>query len=189
MEGCTECIIFIYRIHATGFWQWIEQNRSISFSVIATPSTWQILCLSESLALDNQQILKHMKVRLDGSYDNQKSILVSNQLFQNRPGYEVITAFKLRVSGQIVLVSRGWVSVNYDNKQLPTIEPVTGTQQLVGEIYLPSSNSFFLPQIIDTALQTGHYGCIISMLATSVICLTERYCLSLSDWMKPALEY
>ncbi|MEE9411873.1 MAG: SURF1 family protein [Methylococcales bacterium] len=155
-------VLFLFTVFMRlGFWQLDRAEQKYQFQRDRNAKHLANPVPVESLALDNQQILKHMKVRLDGSYDNQKSILVSNQLFQNRPGYEVITAFKLRVSGQIVLVSRGWVSVNYDNKQLPTIEPVTGTQQLVGEIYLPLSNSFFLPQTIDTPanwpLQVHHF--------------------------------
>lgn len=45
-----------------------------------------------------------------------KTILVSNQIYQNQPGYEVITVSQLHSSDQIVLVSRGWISVEYDSK-------------------------------------------------------------------------
>ncbi|MEE9425571.1 MAG: SURF1 family protein [Methylococcales bacterium] len=133
-----------------GFWQLDRAEQKRQLQSDRDTKHLAIPVSVENLDLDNKHALKHMKVRLDGSYDNEQSILVSNQFFQSRPGYEVITAFKLHSSDQIVLVSRGWISVNYDNKQLPTIKPVTGTQQLVGEIHLPISNSFFLLQNIDT---------------------------------------
>ena len=133
-----------------GFWQLDRAEQKRQLQSDRNARSLAIPVPVESLDLDNIHTLKHKKVRLIGSYDNKQSILVSNQFFQNRPGYEVITVFKLRTNDQIVLVSRGWISVDYENKQLPTIETITGTQQLVGEIHLPSSNSFFLPQKIDT---------------------------------------
>ncbi len=145
------CVLFLFPVlMRLGFWQLDRAEQKRQFQSDRDAKHLAIPVPVESVDLNNKQALKHMKVSVDGSYDNQKSILVSNQLFQNRPGYEVITAFKLSNSDQIVLVSRGWVSVNYNNQQLPTIEPVTGAQQLVGEIHVPSSNSFFLPQNIDS---------------------------------------
>lgn len=144
-----------------GFWQLdraqekrqIQSDRNASLRATPIPV--------ESLTLANKNALNHTKVVLDGNYDNNKSILVANQIFQNRPGYEVITAFKLNSSGQIALVSRGWISANFGSDQLPTIKPITGTQQLVGEIHIPPSNSFFLPQKIgerpNWPLRLHHY--------------------------------
>ncbi len=145
------CVLFLLAcLLRLGFWQLdrAEQKQQIQSDLDALRLAKPIPV--ESLRLDDENMLKGVKVKLDGSYVNDKSILVNNQFFQNRPGYEVITAFKLHSNNQIVLVSRGWISINYDNRQLPTIEPVIGTQQLVGEIHVSSAGSFFLPQNIES---------------------------------------
>ena len=147
------CILLMFLVLIRlGFWQLdrAEKKRQIQNDRdarrIAIPVSIQ------SLNLDDINTFKHMKVTLNGSYDNAKSIWVSNQIFQGRPGYEVITVFKLHSSDQIVLVSRGWISADYDSQQLPAIESVTGTQQLVAEIHVPSAKSFFLSQKIEAPL-------------------------------------
>ena len=144
------CILFLVSILIRlGFWQLdrAQQKRHLQNDrearLVAAPVS------VESLALGDKNALQYTKVVLVGSYDNEKSILVSNQVFQNRPGYEVLTVFELHSSDQIVLVSRGWAAADFGSNQLPIIELVTGVQQLVGEIHVPPSHSFFLPQKID----------------------------------------
>lgn len=147
------CFLFLFPVLIRlGFWQLdrAEQKRQIQNDrdawLLAKPVS------VENLPLDDNNALKYIKVKLVGSYDNEKSFLVSNQMFQNRPGYEVISVFKLHTSDQIVLVSRGWIAADFGNSQLPAIKPVIRTQLLIGEIHLPSSHSFFLPQKIKQPL-------------------------------------
>ncbi len=103
----------------------------------------------KNLTLDDTNTLNHTKLNIEGSYNNDKSILISNQIFQGRPGFEVITPFNLHSSDKIVLVSRGWIPSKADIRELPGIVPIKGLQQLLGEIHVPPSNQFFLPQKID----------------------------------------
>ncbi len=163
-----------------GFWQLdrAEQKRQLQAiraqQILARPSS------VESLDLDNLNALSHKKVVLTGSYDNKKTILISNQFYQSRPGYEVLTAFKLDASNQIIFVSRGWVTVNYNNKQLPSIKPITGKQQLEGEIHIPKANAFFSPQNIDSnsswPLRVNHFyiNNISSLFKTPVLPFVVR---------------
>ena len=144
------CVLILFPILiGLGFWQLdrAEQKRQIQSDFDA--KRLAIPVPLGSLSLDNIKTLNQLKVSLDGRYNNDKSILVSNQVFNGRPGYEIITAFVMDASDSIVLVGRGWIPTRYGSKQLPTIKPVTGTQQLVGAIYVPSSKSFFLPQKFD----------------------------------------
>ncbi len=147
------CVLLLFLILINlGFWQLdrAEQKRQIQNDRDARRLAIPVSI--ESLNLDDINTLKHMKVTLSGRFDNAKSILISNQMFQGRPGYEVITLFKLHSSNQIVLVSRGWIAADNASRNLPTIEPVTGTQHLMAEIHVPSSQSFFLSQKIEQAV-------------------------------------
>ncbi|MEE9354530.1 MAG: SURF1 family protein [Methylococcaceae bacterium] len=143
-------ILFLFLVLIRlGFWQLdrAQQKRQIQNARDAQPLNKPVSV--ENLTSNDKKGLNYKHVTLDGSYDNDKSLLVSNQFFQNRPGYEVITTFKLHSSDQIVLVSRGWIAAHSGGNLLPTIEPVTGTQKLLGTIHIPSSKSFYLPQKID----------------------------------------
>ena len=144
------CILILFSVLIRlGFWQLDRAKQKHQLQIdrdallLATPVA------IESLDLDNIDALKHMKVTLDGSYDNNRSILINNQVFQNQPGYEVITVFKLLASDHLVFVSRGWIPADFGSSQLPLIDLVADTQQLVGNIHVPSSNAFFLAQKID----------------------------------------
>jgi cytochrome oxidase assembly protein ShyY1 len=156
------CVLFLFALLIRlGFWQLdrAEQKRRIEESrqskQIAKPVPL------ETLIRDDKSDLKHVKVMLEGRYDNEKSILISNQIFQNQPGYEVITAFTLQSTNTIVLVSRGWIAASQNNKQLPSFESIIGRQKLTGEIYIPTKSSFFLPQKIvapvNWPIQMHHY--------------------------------
>ena len=77
---------------------------------------------------------------------NDKLVFIVNKFFQGRLGYEVITPFQLSSNGQIALVSRGWIPGSFDRSRLPEITPVTGSRQLVAEVYIPLGKSFFLAE-------------------------------------------
>lgn len=49
-----------------------------------------------------------------------RSLLLDNQVHDQRAGYEVLTPLRL-VSGGIVLVDRGWLPRSADGKSLPTV--------------------------------------------------------------------
>lgn len=142
------CVITLSLIVLTrlGFWQLdrSEQKRQMQTELNQRKSA--IPKPVESLAMQNQQSLNHQRVQLTGSYLNDKSIYISNKPYQGRPGYEVITPFKLNSSNQIILVSRGWVALQYQQDQLPAIDLISGEQNLLGAIHLPSAKSFFLAQ-------------------------------------------
>jgi len=62
------------------------------------------------------------KIELSGKYDNEHQLLLENQIHQNHSGYMVLTPFKLdKPGGGYVLVNRGWIERNSDNKGLPQI--------------------------------------------------------------------
>ncbi len=144
-----------------GFWQLDRARQKRQIEAIQQSKRLANPVPLESLIKNNDPALKHMKVVLAGSYNNKKSILISNQIFQNQPGYEVITAFTLQSNNEVVLVSRGWVAADQNNKQLPSIESIIGPQELTGEIHIPPKNSFFLPQQfvtpINWPLQIHHF--------------------------------
>ena len=133
-----------------GFWQLdrAEQKQQMQIALqqskVAKPNPIQ------SLAIQNMQNLNHQRVQLTGHYLNNKSIYISNKLYQGKLGFEVITPFKLKSSDQIVLISRGWIELSYQHDQLPAVDLINGEHELVGVIHLPPKNSFFLAEKVHS---------------------------------------
>ncbi len=98
---------------------------------------------------------QYRPVRVSGQYDNQRTLLLDNQVRQGRPGYEVIAIFKTD-AGAALLVNRGWVAVSLDRAILPEISPIEGPVELSGYLYRSPGEQVMLGDDIwdaDKALQ------------------------------------
>lgn len=69
--------------------------------------------------LDIEQ-MQYRGVRLHGHFQNRGQLLIDNVVIEGRPGYRVITPFRLAGSG-LVLVDRGWLPAAQRRDQLPQI--------------------------------------------------------------------
>lgn len=76
------------------------------------------------------------RVLLEGEYQNDISFLVLFQFFQGQAGYELLTPFKPLDGGELVLVSRGWISAG-SSAERPPVPAVSGLQQVRAQIYVP----------------------------------------------------
>jgi len=141
-------ILMIPLLLKLGFWQLsrAEEKRQYLLAVqqkqSAEPISIESLDLDETLELDNRSVV------LSGHYINERQILLVNKLYGGQLGYEVLTAFRLTSSRQVVLVSRGWIYAGYTGKQLPEIPAISGERALIAEVHVPKGRSFFLKQEI-----------------------------------------
>ncbi len=92
--------------------------------------------------------LRYRQVKITGKFLPDKQILIDNQIYQGRFGYEVITPLKL-ATNMIVLVSRGWVSGDLDRTKLPDIETPVGSFELNGEIYIAPGKPLLLGEYLS----------------------------------------
>lgn len=74
------------------------------------------------------------KVTLRGEYLAGRSALLDNRYYQGRPGFNVISLFKLAGSEKLLLVNRGWVALGKYRYPLPDIAVPTGVVVLQGQI-------------------------------------------------------
>lgn len=65
-------------------------------------------------AAELSSTLEYTKIKLDGHFNNLKTIYLSNQFYDHTSGYHVITPFILADSNDAVLVNRGWVKAPSD---------------------------------------------------------------------------
>ncbi len=94
-------------------------------------------------------------IRVSGRFDSTPALLLDNQVSAQQPGYHVWTPLRL-LSGQLVVVNRGWVPMNPDRRILPTVETPPGEVSLRG-VWQP------LPR---PGLRIGVNSCVIPPLSS-----------------------
>lgn len=81
--------------------------------------------------------LQNRQVTLRGHYQNERSIFLIYQTFEDQIGFEVVTPFKLSAREEIVLVSRGWTGANSYETLRDSLPAIEGEQEPLGQIYVP----------------------------------------------------
>ena len=89
--------------------------------------------------------LVHRKVALTGQWLPQHTVFLDNRQMNGRPGFFVLTPLQLQGSPAVVLVQRGWVARNFqDRTALPAVDTPDGPVQLQGRVAPAPSKLFEL---------------------------------------------
>src|SRR5690606_30342147 len=87
--------------------------------------------------------LVQRSVALQGQWLPQYTVFLDNRQMHARPGFFVLTPLQLAGRPEVVLVQRGWVPRNFQQRtQLPAIETPGGTIEIRGRVALPPSKLF-----------------------------------------------
>lgn len=93
------------------------------------------------LALDKATAALHRPVRLRGLWLAPYTVYLDNRQMHGLPGFYVLTPFAVEGSEQTVLVQRGWVQRNFnDRAQLAPIDTPAGLVEVTGRIEPPPSH-------------------------------------------------
>ena len=85
----------------------------------------------------------HRAVALHGRWVPESTVYLDNRQMQGRPGFFVATPLRLEDSDGVVLVQRGWVPRNFqDREALPPVQTAPGVVQLSGRIAPPPSRLY-----------------------------------------------
>lgn len=90
--------------------------------------------------------LAYVRINAAGQYDNERSFLLDNRIFQGRAGYEVLSPFTTS-DGIHLLINRGWIEAGRTRNELPAIETVSGVVRIEGTIYVPLEEPFLLSDV------------------------------------------
>lgn len=97
-------------------------------------------------------------VKVSGTFDRTRQILLRNRYFEGKYGFEVLTAFQ-STTGKVFWVDRGWVQAGATATEQPELPPLPdGTVSINGRMRLDRS----LPQGKFFAIPTGKGGGLIS---------------------------
>jgi surfeit locus 1 family protein len=72
-----------------------------------------------------------------GEYDAAHGVLIDNKVHGGRPGYDVVTPFRLASGNRYVLVDRGWVAQGPTRKELPSVQTPAGVIEIMGRATIP----------------------------------------------------
>jgi surfeit locus 1 family protein len=86
------------------------------------------------------------RVEARGTFEPRENIFIDNRLHQGRPGYHVITPFKLEGAERYVLVNRGWVPRTLDRAQLPSVRTPEGVVMIQGTAIVPRKQTLELSE-------------------------------------------
>ena len=99
-----------------------------------------------------QKDLRFLKVKFEGFYLNEQTMLVQNQFYQDQIGYEVLTPFKVLGQNKMVIVDRGWIPRG-SSQQLPVVPNADTVSEVVGQIKYYDEYQFILGKNILNKLQ------------------------------------
>lgn len=98
-----------------------------------------------ALAKANTDDTLHRPVRLRGLWLTPQTVYLDNRQMHGVPGFYVLTPLALEGSQQTVMVQRGWVQRNFnDRTQLGAVETPAGIVDVVGLIEPPPGHLFEL---------------------------------------------
>lgn len=112
--------------------------------------------------------MQYRQVSFEGRFENSGQVMIDNVVMEGRPGYQVITPFRLSEGGY-VLVDRGWVVAARRRDQLPDISVDQQPLKLTGRVHRhrsrpvvgaekPDPDGSMRWLYVDAAYYTEHTG-------------------------------
>jgi surfeit locus 1 family protein len=131
-----------------GFWQLNRAAQKEAIAQAMQARTAQPELAGETLLGDiDVQALQHRRVSLRGRWVREHSVWLDNRQMNGRPGLYLLTPLQLVGSDQAVLVQRGWVPRNFEDRaQVPALPDEPGEVVVNGRIALSPSKLYELGQ-------------------------------------------
>jgi surfeit locus 1 family protein len=121
---------------ALGNWQRDRADEKGAAAALASAAAREA-SLDLAVADNDAPAVLYRTVHGSGEYDAAHAVLIDNKLRGGRPGYEVVTPFKIAPGNRYVLVDRGWVAQGPTRKQLPSVQTPAGIVEITGRATLP----------------------------------------------------
>ena len=85
----------------------------------------------------------HRTVTVQGVWQPERTVYLDNRPMNGKTGFWVLTSLKLQDTGQVILVQRGWVMRNFNDRALlPQVQTPTGLVTVTGRIAPPPSKLY-----------------------------------------------
>ena len=110
------------------------EQKQVLLDQVTERSQQQKLAINALLADFNRDALRYRPVSVTGSYRNNDSIYIDNQVVSGQVGYLVFTPFDIAESDYSIVVNRGWLPAGLSRAVLPKIPLEEGTLTLNGRL-------------------------------------------------------
>lgn len=124
-----------------GYWQLTRAwSKEALAAAIDAQSRLAPLDASALVGQGSHSTHLHRPIRLKGTWATAHTIFLDNRQMDAKPGFYVLTPLRLEDSAAVVLVQRGWVQRNFqDRSQLPPVPTAAGLVEVEGRIEAPPS--------------------------------------------------
>jgi surfeit locus 1 family protein len=145
-------VLLIPLFIALGLWQLQRADEKAAIS-----TQWELTRSHspvplKSLDSANTELLQYLPVQMSGQFLSAKYFLLDNKIYRGKFGNEVLAVFKLKDSGKVVLVNRGWIEADPSRRQESTVPGVEGPVLITGHVYVSPGEPYLLA---DTVLESG----------------------------------
>jgi surfeit locus 1 family protein len=132
-----------------GFWQLdrAAQKEALQSAMHAqagkTPlGNAEVIALAAQGRMQESGMLYH-PVRLTGTWLPEYTLYLDNRQMDAKVGFFVLTPLRLEPQGQVLVVQRGWIPRNFEQReQLPDVQTPTGSVTVDGDIALAPSKLY-----------------------------------------------
>lgn len=135
-------ILFVALFCSLGIWQ---LNRADEKKAIAENinhrSTESVVNLNSPFNW-NQEQHQYRKAIVKGEFLLKGQLLIDNIIVKNKPGYHVITPFKIEGTDQTLLINRGWVRQEGRHRHAAKVTVPKGQVSIEGIMRTPSALPF-----------------------------------------------
>lgn len=129
---------------ALGMWQLDRAAQKEALQArIEAQGTLSVLDASGLRVADADDDLVHRMVQARGDWVADQTVFLDNRQMNGRPGFFVVTPLRLALSQDVVLVQRGWVPRNFEDRtRLPAVNTPEGSVLVQGRMALPPSRLY-----------------------------------------------
>ena len=167
----TAAAVFFSRLGlALGFWQLdrAAQKEALQAAMHAQAGKvpWDnaaVLALAAQGRMQESGVLYH-PVRLEGTWLPAHTVYLDNRQMDAKVGFFVLTPLRLEPQGQLLVVQRGWIPRNFEQRaQLPEVQRLQDWSRSMATLPLCLPSSMLL-----VCLARGRYGKILTWMNTGV---------------------
>ncbi len=125
-----------------GVWQLSRAQEKIQLQ-----ESFQELSEQQATPIENIPVaglefdtLQHQnrQVQLIGQYLNERSIFLIYQSHEDQLGFEIVTPFRVSALDMLVMVSRGWSGISFEEELAAALPAFSAELELQGQIYVPT---------------------------------------------------
>ena len=126
-----------------GFWQWGRgQQRTALHEAVAARERSAPVPVRELLSTPADGVV-HRPVVLRGTWIPERTVFLDNRQMNAIPGFYVVTPLRIEGSPAVVLVQRGWVQRDFEQRErLPPVQTPAGPVEVRGRLAPPPAKLY-----------------------------------------------